>query len=78
MRLETSKAVRALSPSLQVEVVMEVQRPFFERVPFLKHAEPPCCVQISMEMRSGVFAPGELAMKGHMFVIERGLVLFAG
>lgn len=53
-RLETSKAVQALSPSLQVEVLMEVQKHFFDKVPFLRRAEAPCVVQISLEMSSGV------------------------
>ena len=45
-RLETSKAVHALSASLQVEVIMEVQRQFIERVPFLKRVEGPCLAQV--------------------------------
>ena len=77
-RLETSKAVSALSPSLQVEVIMEVQKHFFERVPFLRNAEAPCVVQVCLEMSSGVFAPGELALLQHMYVIERGVVLHRG
>ena len=77
-RLETSKALSALSPSLQVEIIMEVQKDFFDRVAFLKHAEAPCCVQISLAMHSGVFAPGELASKQHLYVIERGVVLYRG
>ena len=78
MRLETSKAVQALSASLQVEVIMEVQRQFIERVPFLKRVEGPCLVRISMAMRSGVLAPGELASRNSLYVIERGLVLHRG
>lgn len=78
MRLETAKAVKALSPSLQVEVLMEVQRDFFQRVPFLREAEAPFCVQITLAMDSGVFAPGELASLLHLYVIERGLALDHG
>ena len=78
VRFETSKAVSALSPSLQVEMIMEVQRVFFECVAFFKNVEPPCCVQLSMAMRSGVFAPGELASTHQLYVIDRGLALYHG
>ena len=37
-----------------------------------------CCVQISLAMESGVFAPGELASLHDLYVVERGLIARAG
>lgn len=56
---------------------MAVQHLFFESVPMLRGVEAPCCVQLSLAMTSGVFAPGELAGLQHLYCIERGLVLHA-
>lgn len=37
---DTASSISTLSPALQVEVIMEVQRKFFEKVPPIRHDPP--------------------------------------
>jgi len=78
MRLETAKSISALSPSLQVEVIMYVHQTLFDKIWYLRHVEPSICVQLALKLNSSVMAPGELASLRRMYIIERGMVLYAG
>ena len=44
---------------------------------FLRDAEPGCLVQVATRTEPRLYAPGELPERNHMYVIQRGVVLYA-
>jgi len=77
LRLETAKSLHSLSPTLQVEVITHVHKLLFEKIFWLRRVDQSTAVLIAMRMHSSVMAPGEVASLRRMYVIERGLVLYA-
>jgi hypothetical protein len=51
---------------------------WLSRISFLKGAEELCLVRLAMLMTSRTFTPGEVAVKGYLYVVMRGIVLFGG
>lgn len=72
------KAVPGLSPALQVETVLYVHRNWLNAVWFFKDLEPSCLVRLAREMQVETFAPGEVTPLHNLYVVSRGLVLYAG
>jgi len=67
-----------LSDALQIEVVMHVNKHWLSRISFLKGAEDLILVRLAMLMTSRTFTTGEVAVKGYLYVVMRGIVLFGG
>jgi len=65
-----------MSPSLQGEVAWAANRRWLERIPFLHHCGADFKVDLAMKLTARVFAPGEQAPGGHMYIINRGLALY--
>ena len=74
-----SKDVLALlSPALQGELVWMMHKPWLSRVAFFKGTEPEFLVQIALSLSPIVFAPGELATSGFLYIVHRGIALYGG
>ena len=65
-----------MSPSLQGEVAWVANQRWLERIPFLKNCNPDFKVELAMALSAKVFAPGEVAPKGNLYVVHRGLALY--
>ena len=80
--LQLAAARRALitqmSPALQGEVAMMCNERWLRRVWFLVSAEEDFVVQIALHLSAMVFAPGEVAGSGFLYIIHRGLALYGG
>ena len=57
---------------------MRSNKHWLSRISFLKGAEELCLVRLAMLMTSRTFTPGEVAVKGYLYVVMRGIVLFGG
>jgi len=68
----------AVSPSLQKEVAWHVSRVWLVRVWFLKDMPLPFLVQLSIQLKPQVFAPGEETPIGGLYIVSRGLALYGG
>ena len=78
LRHSLNSVVTSLSPSLQIETIMSVHRPWLSKVWFMRKLEAPCLVQVAMSMSELVFAPGEIAPRRHLYVVKWGIVLYGG
>lgn len=78
LRQATSHAIETLSPAMQVEVILFVNRNWLRRIWFLTGADEPCIVQIATGMEARVYAPGEVVPLRNLYVIEKGMVLTRG
>lgn len=78
LRQSVNSVVLTLSPSLQVETIMSLHRPWLSKVWFMRKLEAPCLVQVAMAMQELVFAPGEAAPRRHLYVVKWGIVLHGG
>lgn len=67
-----------MSPSLQSEVAWQCNQQWLTRVWFLKDAPLMFLVELALGMRAKVFAPGELAPAGWLYIIHRGLAVYGG
>jgi len=77
-RAESAQHVlNRLSAALQIEVTLVVHGDWLRHLWFLKNAEHACLVQVASKMEPRVYAPGELPERKHLYVIERGIVLYA-
>jgi hypothetical protein len=65
-----------MSPSLQGEVAWAANKKWLERIHFLKYCGADFKVELAMSLEAKVFAPGEVAPKGNLYVIHRGLALY--
>ena len=70
------KAIPILSPALQAELILHVNQPWIDRAWFLRGLEPACLVRLARELSARVFAPGELAPLGNLYVVRRGHLFF--
>ena len=76
MSIAQNHLYRMMSPSLQGEVAWAANRRWLERIPFLHHCGPDFKVDLAMQLTARVFAPGEQAPSGHLYIINRGLALY--
>ena len=65
-----------MSPALQGEVAWTANEEWLKRIPFLNHCGEDFKVMVAMALTPKVFAPGEVAPKGYLYVINRGLALY--
>ena len=65
-----------MSPSLQGEVAWTANKEWLARIPFMTHCGEDFKVEVAMALTPKVFAPGEVAPKGYLYVINRGLALY--
>ena len=72
------KLLTVMSPALQAEVMWSVHRPWLTRVSFLKHAPRYFMAELSIALQAQVYAPGEVAPRGYLYVIQSGVVLYGG
>ena len=61
-----------------METILYVHRPWLNSIRFLRGFEAPCLVRLAREMICETLAPGEVAAMHNLYVIIRGLVLYAG
>lgn len=64
-----------MSPLLQGEVVLAINRRWINGIRFLRGAETPLVVLVACSLQPAVFTPGELATPGHLYVIHKGVAL---
>ena len=57
---------------------MRSNKHWLSRISFLKGAEDLILVRLAMLMTSRTFTTGEVAVKGYLYVVMRGIVLFGG
>jgi hypothetical protein len=67
-----------MSPALRVEVAWEVNKRWLSRVWFLEGASLSFLVQLALVLKPVVFAPGEIAPRGPLYIVNRGLALYGG
>ena len=67
---------RMMSPSLQGEVAWAANSRWLERIPFLENCGTDFKVELAMQLTARVFAPGERAPGGHLYILNRGLALY--
>jgi len=65
-----------MSPALQGEVAWTANAEWLKRIPFMNHCGEDFKVEVAMALTPKVFAPGEVAPKGYLYVINRGLALY--
>ena len=75
---QRSELLRNMSPSLRTEVVWLCNREWLSKIWFLKGASLPFLVQLSLKLTAQVFAPGEVAPRGRMYIVHRGVALYGG
>ena len=68
----------SLRPSRAMQVAWEINKEWLQRVWFLEGASLAFLVQLSLSLKAAVFAPGEIAPKGPLYIVNRGLVLYGG
>ena len=78
IRQATSHALKALSPVLQVDVIMYVHKHWIDKIYFLRGVDEPCIVALAMGMKTQVYSPGEIVARRALYVVERGVALYAG
>jgi len=78
LREHAARVLPRLSTALQIEVVLHCHAHWLDKIWFLRDVEELCRVRLAMTMTARVLAPGEVAPRGLLYVISRGLVLFGG
>jgi hypothetical protein len=78
-RAETQRELlEELSPSLQGEVAWQVNRGALQKVPFLSRQAREFLVELSISLNSVVFAPGDWAPDGFLYIVHVGIALRGG
>ena len=70
--------ITQMSPMLQAEVAWRINERWLRRVWFLRHAEQAFIIQVALLLSPMVFAPGELAASGWLYIVHRGIALYGG
>lgn len=78
LREDAKRAMPRLSPALQVEVILFIHRHWLAEIWFIKDLDAPVKVRLAMGMEPKVLAPGEVAPRSVLYVVERGKVMFNG
>ena len=76
LKAHAAKSLPALSPALQIEVVLHCHRHWLDAIWFLRNLEEITLVRLAMAMSPKVFSPGEVAPLRVLYVVARGLVLY--
>jgi len=72
------RLIEYMSPALQCEVAWVVNHAWLQRVWFLADSPADFLVQLALRLTPQVFAPGELAPQGFLYIVNRGLAVHAG
>ena len=75
---ERNKLMSLMSPSLQGEVSMHISHRWIRSVRFLRGAENDFIILLATSLQPAVFAPGELATTGYLYIIHKGVALYGG
>ena len=75
---QRKQLMRLMSPSLQGEVCMMLNRKWLQSVDFLQGTERDFVVLISTSLHPSVFAPGEVVTFGYLYIVHKGVALWAG
>lgn len=75
---ESAKVLRKLSPRMQGEVLMQVNRTWLRGVPWLEHEDTAFLAELILGMHPAVFAPQELIEFSALFVVSTGVALCGG
>ena len=67
-----------MSPALQSEVTFAASKDWLARVWFFRDVSSDFLVKLSLRLRPLVFAPGEVAPPGNLYIVTGGLALFGG
>jgi hypothetical protein len=67
-----------MSPGLQGEVAWQVHSKWLGSVKLLKHTQRQFLVELAVNLQAMVFAPGDLAPNGFLYVVYDGIVLIRG
>ena len=67
-----------MSPQLQGEVALTINRRWISGIRFLQGAETELVIQVACSLQPAVFTPGEQATPGHLYVIHKGVSLYCG
>ena len=70
--------LQLMSPTLRSDVAWEVNKDWLQGVWFLNGSSTEFMVRLSMSLRPCVFAPGEVAPMGPLYIVNRGLALYGG
>ena len=76
--LKRIELLRLMSPALQAEVAYEISSDWLTKVWFLDGTPRAFMVQVSLRLEPRVFAPGESAPIGPLYVVHRGVALYGG
>ena len=66
LRDEAAQAIPMLSMALQIEVILQCNRPWLDAIHFLRSLEEVCLVKVCTSLSSKTLAPGELAPLGRL------------
>lgn len=67
-----------LSPALHSEVVWKVTERWLKSVRFLKDVEKELLVALAFHVSAKVFPPQEICPHGVLYIIDKGIALYAG
>jgi len=67
-----------MSPMLHGEVALAISGSWLRKVHFLQGAETEMLILAATNMRPAVYAPGEPAPSGYLYVIHKGVALYGG
>jgi len=67
-----------MSPALQSEVVLRCNEKWLRRVRFLRNSSGHFMVQLALSLHPMLFAPGELAPLGNLYIVHLGIALYGG
>lgn len=70
--------IKMMSSALQHEVAWACNQMWLQRVYFLKDAPLDFLVHLALKLEALVFAPGEVLPCGRLYIVNRGLAIYAG
>jgi len=70
--------IQKLSPAMQGEVSLLVNQRTIGRVWYLQRAEVEVLIHLAAKLKPMVFAPLELCPSGFLYVLQKGMVIYAG
>jgi hypothetical protein len=74
---ETQKGLlQLMPPSLKGEVSWQTNQEWLTKIWFLKDAPKPFMVQLAMNLRAMVYAPGDSPRIGFMYIVHRGVAIY--
>jgi len=70
--------IQKLSPAMQGEVSLLINQRTIGRVWYLQKAEVEVLIHLAAKLKPMVFAPLELCPSGFLYVLQKGMVIYAG